>query len=357
MQMRLFFVILATLGVLSLVAAIDARAQSPEERLRITLVADEAEAVLSILEAREAGATPTAAAWERLHSSEGYRRLKEREAAMRVPFTDDEFRSFVLDDALLERRAALRQALESWKSADLDGAARRALTYLPDGVVIQARVYLVIKPKANSFVFDLDGDPAIFLYLDPDVSAPKFENTVAHELHHIGLAAACPDEDTALPPGVRRARQWASAFGEGMAMLAAAGGPDTHPHVASEPEERAVWERDVTNIERDMRRIETFLSDLAEERLTDEEEIRTRGFELIVSDGVPQGPFYTVGWHVAATVERASSRDRLLAALCDPAALLAEYNRAAYGANQRGRNLPLWSERLVEALRGPEAGE
>lgn len=356
MRMR-SLVILTTLGVLLPVVTTDVRAQSQDERMRITLVADEAEAVLSILEARAAGATPTAAAWERLYTSEGYRRLKEREAAMRVPFTDDEFRSFVLDDALLERRPALRQALESWTSADFGGAAHRALTYLPDGVVVQAKVYLVIKPKTNSFVFDLEGDPAIFLYLDPDVSGPKFENTVAHELHHIGLAAACPEEDAALPPGVRSARQWASAFGEGMAMLAAAGGPGIHPHAASEPEERAVWERDVANIDRDMRRIEAFLLDLAEERLTDEEETRARGFELIVSDGVPQGPFYTVGWHVATTVERESGRDRLLAALCDPAALLAEYNRVAHAANQRGRNLPLWSERLVEALRDPEAGD
>lgn len=350
-------VILAALGVLSHVAATNSNAQSLDDRLRITLVADEAEAALSILDARATGATPTAAAWERLFTSEGYRRLKQREAAMRVPFTDEEFRSFVLDDALLERRAALRQALESWTSADLDGAARRALAYLPDGSVIRAKVYLVIKPRTNSFVFDLDGDPAIFLYLDPDVSGPKFENTVAHELHHIGLAAACPDEDTVLPPGVLRARQWASAFGEGMAMLAAAGGPGIHPHAASEPEERAVWERDVANVDRDMRRIEAFLLDLAEERLTNEEEIRTRGFELIVSDGVPQGPFYTVGWHVAAIVERASSRDRLLAALCDPAALLAEYNRVASAANRRGRDLPLWTERLVEALRDPAADQ
>lgn len=350
MRMR-SFLILATLGVLSLVVATDGRAQSPDERLRITLVAGEAEAVLSILEARAAGETPAAEDWERLFSSEGYRRLKERETAMRVPFTDDEFRGFVLDDALLERLPALRQTLESWTSADLGGAAHRALTYLPDGVVVQARVYLVIKPKTNSFVFDLEGDPAIFLYVDPDVGAPKFENTVAHELHHIGLAAACTDEEAELPPGVRRARQWASAFGEGMAMLAAAGGPGIHPHATSGPEGRAVWERNLENLGRDMRRIETFLMDLAEERLTDEEETRARGFELIVSDGVPQGPFYTVGWHVAATVERESSRDRLLAVLCDPAALLAEYNRVAYAANQRGRNLPLWSERLVAALR------
>lgn len=356
MRMR-SFLILATLGVLSLGVATNGEAQSQNERLRITLVADEAEAVLSILEVRTAGETPAAEDWERLFSSEGYRRLKERETAMRVPFTDDEFRSFVLDDALLERLPALRQTLESWTSADLGGAAHRALTYLPGGVVVQARVYLVIKPKTNSFVFDLDGDPAIFLYLDPDVSAPKVENTVAHELHHIGLAAACPDEDAALPPGVRRARQWASAFGEGMAMLAAAGGPGIHPHAASGPEERAVWERDVATIDRDMRLIEAFLLDLAEERLIGEEEVRRRGFELIVSDGVPQGPFYTVGWHVAATVEREASRDRLLAALCDPAALLAEYNRVAHAANQRGRNLPLWSERMVEALRDPEADE
>jgi hypothetical protein len=43
------------------------------------------------------------------------------------------------------------------------------------------------KPQIHSFVYDVRGDPAIFLYLDPEQPPAQFENTVAHELHHIGF--------------------------------------------------------------------------------------------------------------------------------------------------------------------------
>ena len=59
----------------------------------------------------------------------------------------------------------------------------------PTEAYIHAKVFPVIKPITNSFVFETTTDPAIFLYLDPEESAAKFENTVAHELHHIGYAS------------------------------------------------------------------------------------------------------------------------------------------------------------------------
>ena len=49
----------------------------------------------------------------------------------------------------------------------------------------------MIKPKTNSFVFEPASDPAIMLYLDPSRTRAQLENTVAHELHDIGYAAAC----------------------------------------------------------------------------------------------------------------------------------------------------------------------
>src|ERR671927_436895 len=70
--------------------------------------------------------------------------------------------------------------------ADANRAARRALAYLPKNAYIRAKIYPVIKPRENSFVFEVKTDPAIFLYLDPAVGQKKFENTLAHELHHIG---------------------------------------------------------------------------------------------------------------------------------------------------------------------------
>jgi hypothetical protein len=79
----------------------------------------------------------------------------------------------------------------------------------------------------NSFVFDTANDPAIFLYLDPEESAAKFENTVAHELHHIGYSsinALAEDKQKNVAPNAKPAVEWMGAFSEGFAMLAAAGG-------------------------------------------------------------------------------------------------------------------------------------
>jgi hypothetical protein len=75
-------------------------------------------------------------------------------------------------------------------------------------------------------VFEVDIDPAIMLYLDPARTAAQLENTIAHELHHVGYAAACrAPTDSAADPALSAALGWLGAFGEGVAMLAAAGGP------------------------------------------------------------------------------------------------------------------------------------
>ncbi|MEA2600026.1 MAG: hypothetical protein QOF89_1018 [Acidobacteriota bacterium] len=70
---------------------------------------------------------------------------------------------------------------------------------------------------------------------------------------------------------------------------------------------------------------------------------------------VPQGAFYTVGWKMAAMVERARWRDALLQTICDPRSLLAAYNEVA-AAHPRGdgEGLALWSADFLAAL-GREA--
>ena len=100
----------------------------------------------------------------------------------------------------------------------------------------------MIKPGTNSFVWEAPSNPAIFLYLDPDVTRAKFENTVAHELHHIGLASVESGYDkkiAVLQERARAAASWMGAFGEGFAMLAAAGGPDVDPQAQSSAKEHA----------------------------------------------------------------------------------------------------------------------
>lgn len=225
--------------------------------------------------------------------------------------------------------ARLRATLDDWARADLRAARALALAYLPAGAALRATVYLMLKPRPNSFVMAVGTDSAaIVLHLDPSVSRAKWENTVAHELHHIGYAGACPD--SAAPPpadaSLGEALRWMSAFGEGVAVLAAAGGPERHPHAASDSAERARWERDLRNVPADLPRLEQFLLEVADGRLVDPDSIRRAGMSFF---GDAQGPWYTVGYTMARAVERRLGRARLVASLCDPRRLLGAYQTAA----------------------------
>ena len=321
-----------------------------EERIQLEIDPSEARAVLAILAARRDGHSVTPMAWRRLFESEPYVRLKKREAALHREFTDDDFRKFVTSDDLARRAADLENTLNRWEKSDLTAAARRVLAYLPSNAVIRAKVYPVIKPQTNSFVFEVQTDPAIFLYLDPKVTAPKFENTVAHELHHIGYASVRPGEgasDANTPSGVRAAVEWMSAFGEGFAMLAAAGSPDAHPHATSNREERERWNRDMANVGRDVQALEGFFLDVIEERLKAKEAIDEKAYSFF---GI-QGPWYTVGYRMAVVIEKRDGRATLIECMSNPRMLLATYNRDAAALNsQRGEHLPLWSKELLKKI-------
>jgi hypothetical protein len=131
-------------------------------------------------------------------------------------------------------------------------------------------------------------------------------------------------------------------------MLTAAGGPGAHPHAVSEPEERARWDRDMQNAEADLERLEAFFLATLDEELT-EEETRKTAFSFY---GV-QGPWYTVGWLMAVTIEEVFGRPRLIECFCDPRRLLGTYNAAAREHNGEGADpLPLWSDSVVSRLGG-----
>ncbi|HET9983684.1 MAG TPA: DUF5700 domain-containing putative Zn-dependent protease [Longimicrobiales bacterium] len=316
-------------------------------RLRVRLATDEADAVMAVLEKRAAGRTVEDADWARLFGSEGYRRLKERERSMGRPLEDSTFRAFVLSDSLLARAPELRRALEARRRADPAAAARRAFVYLPAGARIRATVYPVIKPSGNSFVFDVKRDPAIFLYLDPAVDRARFENTLAHELHHIGYGTVCDDAFADVPEPTRTALQWLGAFGEGLAMLAAAGGPDVHPHATSPVADRERWDRDVAHFDADLADVQAFLLDVLDGRLRAPEQIQEKAMSFF---GV-QGPWYTVGWKMAVVVERTFGRPRLVAASCDPRRFLAAYDAAAALHERRtGERLSRWSPELLRRI-------
>jgi hypothetical protein len=319
-------------------------------RVRLTLDASAAEAVLAILQERAAARPVGEALWRRLFATEPYARLKEREAGLRRAFTDDDFKRFVLSGELAARAPELQRTLEAWRKADLRAVAERILPYLPSDARVRAKVYPVIKPRPNSFVFDATGDPAIFLYLDPRQSPSDFANTVAHESHHIGYADAShryQERVKGLPANARKAAEWLGAFGEGLAVLAAAGSADVHPLQDFEPGERVRWDQDQRFFDQILPQLDQFFLDLVDGGFARPEVADHVAFTFFGY----RGPWYTVGYRMGALVEKRYGRAVLVECLSDPRLLLARYNRAAAEANASGKEaLPLWSARLLEAV-------
>ncbi len=313
------------------------RASAPGLRLD----AGQAEAALAVLDALNARRPVDEADWRRLFESAGHRRLKAREASLGRAFSDEDMRAFLTAPETSARAPDIRRTLDAWLATPIDAAAAPALAYLPPGTTLRATVFPVVKPKTNSFVFDLKGDPAIFLYLDPKVSAAKARNTMAHELHHIGMGAI---SRIAIPPGtpqgVARLRRWTSGFGEGLAMLAAAGGPDVHPHAVSGPAERAAWDADVARFPELLAEQDAFFLRVLDGTAGDAAAIDAKMAGYFGA----QGAWYTVGWRMAVAIERALGRPRLIAAFQDGAVL------AAYNTAVAGTDLPRWTPRLAAAI-------
>src|SRR5262249_19976859 len=132
------------------------------------------------------------------------------EQSMGRPLEDAEFKKFLQQQGVASV-APLAATLAEWRRSDLAAIGTRVLAYLPDEAKIRATVFPVVKPQSNSFVFETASDPAIFLYLDATMTRPQFENTVAHELHHIGFASL-PPRPPAADAAVQSVREWAGAF-------------------------------------------------------------------------------------------------------------------------------------------------
>ncbi|HSI88944.1 MAG TPA: DUF5700 domain-containing putative Zn-dependent protease [Pyrinomonadaceae bacterium] len=315
-----------------------------DQRVKVTIVTDQADAVLNILDKRAANKRSNSRDWRRLVNSEGYSRLKAREESLGREFTEQAFIEFLDSPELAARRTKLAATLRAWRKMNVTAAAERALAYLPRTATIRAKIYPVIKPRDNSFVFDIRNDPAIFVYIDPAVTPEQFENMLAHELHHIGFGTACPSPETttqieALSAPKQNVYRWTGAFGEGFAMLAAAGRPDIHPHEFSNADDRSHWDNDIQNFARDLRTVESFFTDILKETLTDDAIItKARSFYGV------QGPWYTVGWRMAAEIESKFGRETLIDCFCDQRKLFETYNRAATDKNA------VWSDEFLKRL-------
>jgi hypothetical protein len=327
---------------------------SEADRVQIKLDTSEAEQVLELVSKHKRDQPIAGADWNALFATEPYRRLKVREAAMHRSFSDDDFKKFVLSEELARDHKRLWQTLEAWKKADLRAAGVRILSYLPSEATIHVKVFPEIKPKHNSFVFDTNTDPAIFLYLDPKVSPEEFANTVSHEMHHIGLSSTdkiYEKKIKVLSPGARKAAEWMGAFGEGLAVLAAAGGPDVPPNQYSRPDVQQNWARGMSTFSQDLETLNQFFLDVVKGRLQGE----AADQKAYTYFGDIQGPWYTVGYRMATLVEKRYGRKALIECMLDRRLLLKRYNQAAKELNVSGHDhLALWSDELLKAVRaGP----
>ena len=323
-----------------------------ESRIQLTADFSEAGAVVAILEKRQEKQDVTAADWQVLFATEPYQRLKKREAAMKRTFTDDDFKTFVLSGDLLSQFAALRSTVAAWKQADLKLDAMRILPYLPSESVIRAKVYPVIKPMHNSFVFEAHTDPAIFLYVDPSVSRESFANTVAHEMHHIGLSSVdkkYEEKISLLPDPAKAVAEWMGAFGEGEAMLAAAGGLNVDPVATANLELKENWERGKRDFNRDLEQVNAFFLDVLDGKIQGNaiQEKASSFFGL-------QGPWYTVGYPMAVMIEKGYGRESLIECMRDRRLLLVRYNQLAKESNRKGGpQLALWSQKILQDVETP----
>jgi hypothetical protein len=333
------------------------------DRIQLTLDTSEADQVLAILALRGQGQPVPDAEWGKLIATEPYRRLQLREKTVGLKlrdaaaaFTDDDFRRFVLSEDLLRRRAVLSSVIDRWKKADLRSDAERILVYLPAEATVHAKICPVIKPRTDSFIWDISSDPVVFLNLEPGMKLEKFENNVAHELYHIGLASLGPvysGKLAGLPAAAHAAAEWMASFSEGTAMLAAAGGPTVDPHAASSAKERARWTHDLAEFNNDLPAVNEFFQGVLNGQFPTSDALQQKGRSFY---GI-QGPWFTVGYKMSAMVERRFGRPALVGAMLDPRCLLVLYNRAATERNSAGRPpLPLWSDDVLAGVRAGSCG-
>lgn len=201
----------------------------------------------------------------------------------------------------------------------------------------------------DSFVFETNKDPAIFLYLDPNISSGQFENTVAHELHHIGLSsldAQYEQRIQALPDNVRKAARWMGALGAGIAVLAAAGSPDVAPLSVYPQRDQIDWDLQMERVSAQLQDVNQFFIDTIRSDLRN---------DAIAREGATffgyRGPWYTVGYLMAATIEKRLGLAALVETLKDPRDFVARYDEPASARNAKGgEKIPLFSSEVLEAV-------
>jgi hypothetical protein len=138
------------------------------------------------------------------------------------------------------------------------------------------------------------------------------------------------------------------AFGEGLAVLAAAGSADVHPLRDFEPEDCARWDQDMEHFDAALRQVDQFFLDAVTGGFARPEVADHVGFTFFGY----RGPWYLVGYRMGVVVEKRFGRATLIECMTDPRQLLARYNQAATEHNEKGAQppLPLWSPEVLKAV-------
>jgi len=106
----------------------------------------------------------------------------------------------------------------------------------------------------------------------------------------------------------------------------------------------------MTHFDQDLRTVEGSFRDVITRHLSSPDSVRAAASAFY---GV-QGPWYTVGWKMAVTIEGRFGRAELIRCMTDPRRLLERYNAAAADYNRtHADTLARWSHDLVAALGAP----
>lgn len=319
--------------------------------MSLNLIEDEIKAVLNILYKRKQGENTEKLDWKRLFSSDGFKLLKQREEDMGNQLKKKAFKDFLLNEIEPEGYDQFQNAYQNLKDINFNKIINKTKRYLPDQAIINTDIIPVIKPASNSFVHNIDNKLVLFLYLKPSISKKELTNKLIHELHHIGLDDIYQKSDyTHLPKPVQRMIEWTNAFGEGFAMLAAAGSPAVHPNRFDEQlKER--WDENISNFNRDFKEIEKFLLDILNKNFSNQKDLYDKGFQLMTNNG-GQGSWYTVGYKIAVVIEKMTDKKVLTDCMKDFTKLYLTYNKLVVQYNKKYKEkLPQFSEKIIGSLK------
>ncbi len=140
------------------------------------------------------------------------------------------------------------------------------------------------------------------------------------------------------------------AFGEGLAVLAAAGSADVHPMKDFKADQRVRWDQDMKFVDQQLIQVNQFFLDVIEGGFAKPDVADHVAFTFFGY----RGPWYTVGYLMGSTVEKHFGRSVLIDCMADPRLLLAKYNEAAAQENAAGKaTFELWSAEVLKAVQAP----